>query len=64
MTSLGKGLFTQVAKEYLAARPPVTNETAYAVWLHMVYITANVFATRAPLFDKARFLLAAGAPPL
>ncbi len=55
-----RGLYRALAVGYQSARPPLDETTGYAVWLHMVYITANALALRNEAFDKGRFLAACG----
>lgn len=61
MTAMSRRFYERLAKEYKAATPKGSEE--YAVWLHMVYLTANTINELAGTFDKSRFLKACGIDP-
>jgi len=61
MTAMSRRFYERLAKEYKQATPGVSKDSAeYAVWLHMVYLTANTINELAGTFDKSRFLKACG----
>lgn len=65
--ALGRRFFTNLAADFRNARPPFREAgdpdgTAFAVWMHMVTITANALALQNALFKYDRFYEACGMP--
>jgi hypothetical protein len=60
---ISKRFFVRLAAEFKEARPSSpADETAFAVWMHMVTITANTLQLANISFDRARFYEASGMP--
>lgn len=61
MTAMSRRFYERLAKEYRQATPGSGPDSPeYAVWLHMVYLTAGTINELAGTFDKSRFLKACG----
>lgn len=61
MTAMSRRFYERLAKEYKQATPASgVDSPEYAVWHHMVYLTANTINELAGTFDKTRFLRACG----
>jgi hypothetical protein len=64
MTAMSRRFYERLAKEYKQATPAMGAESPeYAIWLHMVFLTANTINELAGTFDKPRFLKACGIDP-
>lgn len=61
--ALNRRFFTNLAADYKEARPHAPlHSTEFAVWMHMVTITAGNLAAQNAMFNFARFYEAAGMP--
>lgn len=64
MTAMSRKFYERLAKEYKMATPGSSRDSSeYAIWIHMVYLTANTINELAGTFDKSRFLKACGIDP-
>ena len=61
--ALTRRFFTALAADFQEARPSASMEsTEFAVWMHMVTITANALAVQNAMFKHDRFYEACGMP--
>jgi len=59
--ALTRRFFTKLAAQYREARPAGPQDTtAYAVWAHLVTITAGALAEQNAMFNYAKFYEACG----
>ena len=61
--ALTRRFFTALARDFRDARPGSSPESSeFAVWMHMVGITASALAVQNGMFNRAKFYEACGMP--